>query len=193
MDQDATEETKPKTLAGKITNAAVVTILWIADLTLDHILRRRQNERTIQPTKRITFPPPLKRQLLNEQNRQCMYCGERKTTKTTDVDHKDPVVRGGENERYNYQILCKPCNQRKGMQTDGEFRQRYAELLPRFHHGQALMPPERPTPQKAFRQLTKETEMAETAREFKRTKYISPPARRSQEQSWEYPVSSAQR
>ena len=168
--------------------------------------------------------------------------------------HKDPVVRGGENERYNYQILCKPCNQRKGMQTDGEFRQRYAELLPRFHHGQALMPPERPTPQKAFRQLTKETEMAETAREFKRTgnqrkgmqtdgefrqryaellprfhhgqalmpperptpqkafrqltketemaetarefkrtKYISPPARRSQEQSWEYPVSSAQR
>ena len=170
------EHKKPKDgqLATKIAKAAIDTTLWAADLSIDHMLRRREDERTIRPTKRISFPPSLKRQLLNEQNRQCMYCGERKSTKTTDIDHKVPVVRGGVNDKENLQILCKPCNQRKGMQTDEEFRGRYAKLLPKPRAGQKLKPPEQPIRQRAFRDLTKETQMANTVAQYKKTRYISP-------------------
>ena len=150
------QETRTQSLAGKVAKATVETTLWLADITIDYILRRRQDERTIRPTKRITFPASLKRQLLLQQNRQCMYCGERKSIRTTDIDHKHPVVRGGKNEKANLQLLCKPCNQRKGMQTDGEFRERYARLLPKSRRGQGPTPPGQPIPQKAFRQLTKE-------------------------------------
>ena len=168
------EEPETHSWLKKASKATAAMTLWAADLTIDHMLRRRKDERTIKPTKRITFHPRLKRELLNDQDRRCMYCGERKSTKTTDIDHKDPVVRGGENERANLQILCRPCNQRKGMQTDEEFRERYAKLLPKFRPGQAPLPPQQPIPQKAFRELTKETQLATTARQFKKTKYISP-------------------
>ena len=168
------QETRPQSLAGQVAKGTIETALWMADLTIDYILRRRQDERTIRPTKRITFPASLKRQLLVQQNRQCMYCGERKSIRTTDIDHKHPVVRGGKNEKANLQLLCKPCNQRKGMQTDEEFRERYARLLPKSRRGQEPTPPKQPIPQKAFRQLTKETRLADTAKQFKRTKYISP-------------------
>lgn len=168
------EETRTPSWAWKASKAAADMTLWAADLAIDYMLRRRKDERTIRPTKRITFHLRVKRELLNEQDRRCMYCGERKSTKTTDIDHKHPVVRGGENERNNLQVLCRPCNQRKGIQTDEEFRSRYAKVLPRFRPSQKLVPPEQPIPQNTFRQLTKETELAATAKQFKNTKYISP-------------------
>lgn len=174
-DQDPEDEDpKGPQLATKIAKTAADTTLWAADLSIDYMLRRRQDERTTRPTKRTRFSLSLKRQLLSEQNRQCMYCGERKSTKTTDIDHKDPVVRGGVNKKENLQILCKPCNQRKGMQTDEEFRERYAELLPNSRTGQKPQPPEQRIRQGAFRELTKETRMAETATQYKKTRYISP-------------------
>ncbi len=174
VDVDEEKESRSPSLARKIAKTGADATLWAIDLTLDYMLRRRQNERTIKPTKRITFSPKLRRELLQEQNRKCMYCGAPKSIKTTDVDHKTPVIRGGPNEKSNYQILCKPCNQRKGAQTDEEFRKRYAELLPRFRRGQRPVPPEQPVSQKEFRRVTKETQMGESIREFKKTKYISP-------------------
>ena len=73
-EEDTDEEEAVAEGVGRKAAAAVAnTTLWMADLTLDYMLRRRQGERTIRPTKRITFPPRLRRQLLNEQNRQCMY------------------------------------------------------------------------------------------------------------------------
>ena len=171
-------ESKTKKVTGKIARgmaiAAKETTLWTADLTIDFILRTRQDERTTRPTKRIRFPPELKRRILRDQDSQCMYCGERKSTKTTDIDHMDPIVRGGSNDRPNLQILCRPCNQRKGMQTDQEFRQRYAKLLPKTKPGQTLSPPGQAIRQASFRQITKETQMAKSTKDFKRTKYISP-------------------
>jgi len=44
----------------------------------------------------------------------CLCCG---TTEDLTVDHIVPLVEGGANSFENCQILCRPCNSRKGTQT----------------------------------------------------------------------------
>ena len=152
----------------------LATLFWAMDIVLDFMLSRRRGERTILPTKRIYFSPALKRELFQTQDRRCMYCGARKTLANFDIDHMDPVVRGGSNAKSNLQLLCKPCNQRKGMSTDQEFRQRYRSLVhPRRTRGRAT-PPTTVIPQHQFRRVTKETSTAAGVRQFKVTRYISP-------------------
>ena len=51
----------------------------------------------------------------------CLYCREPITVRNFSLDHKIPVSRGGTLEAYNAEIICLPCNQRKGALTDCEF------------------------------------------------------------------------
>jgi CRISPR/Cas system Type II protein with McrA/HNH and RuvC-like nuclease domain len=64
------------------------------------------------------------------QKGRCSYCGRIHRTDYLEVDHKYPLSRGGGNEVGNLQLLCTPCNMRKGIQSDEEFRRRYRRLLP---------------------------------------------------------------
>ena len=146
-------------------------LLWCLDICINLMLKGRKNERAIKPTKRKPFSAQLKRELMHAQKSKCMYCGHIKTSNQTDIDHIYPVVRGGSNERSNLQILCKPCNQRKGMQTDEEFRVRYGSVMPK--KGKSFDPPNKPIPQQKFRDITKTTEMASSTRKFKNSRYIS--------------------
>ena len=57
-----------------------------------------------------------------------MYCGGRQRPDLMDIDHKDPLARGGSNHRDNLQLLCRTCNTRKGSKTDREFRRMYQEV-----------------------------------------------------------------
>lgn len=59
------------------------------------------------------------------QGGKCKYCGVRLQSAYMEVDHKVPLSRGGSNERRNLQLLCGPCNRRKGSATDSEFRRKY--------------------------------------------------------------------
>ena len=138
------------------------TLIWL-------MLRTRTDERTIRPTERVTWPKSLKRQLMRRQNNVCAYCGKRRTAPSFDIDHMTPVVRGGSNEASNLQVICRPCNQRKGDQTDAEFRARYSRLVPQ----RQLTPPRRPIEQRDFREETQLTTAMDSVRQFRRTRFIS--------------------
>src|SRR5277367_2081911 len=54
----------------------------------------------------------------------CYYCNELISILTCSPDHRVPVSRNGSLNLDNLELLCKPCNIRKGKLTDTE----YAEL-----------------------------------------------------------------
>ena len=81
-------------------------------------------------TSRIVFPRSVKNQLFMAQKGRCSYCGRTHRIRYLEIDHKHPFSRGGGNEIDNLQLLCIPCNMRKGIQSDEEFRRRYHRLLP---------------------------------------------------------------
>lgn len=128
----------------------VIVALLMADWLIWVMLRTRSNERRIRPTKRVTWPNGLKQELMKRQDNTCGYCGYRRIARTLDIDHMIPAVRGGSNDVSNLQVICRPCNQRKGLQTDLEFRARYSRLVP----ATPLTPPQRRITQNEFKEET---------------------------------------
>lgn len=108
---------------------------------------------------RKRFTDDLKRKLCQDQDYRCMYCGRRRAFSDLEIDHKTPVQRGGSDGVRNLQVLCPPCNKRKGNQTDQEFRRRYRELLPRRQE-----PPSPAVRQDAFDMVTATTDRPRNAR-----------------------------
>ena len=147
----------------------VVAARWLADVSIRVMLMTRSNERRVRPTERVNWPKGLKRQLMKRQNNTCVYCGYRRIASSMEIDHMNPVVRGGSNDTGNLQVICRPCNLRKGIQTDDEFRSRYARLVPR----RRLTPPGRRISQKEFSEETGLTTQAGSVRAFRRTRFIS--------------------
>ena len=109
--------------------------------------------------RRIVFPRSVKNQLFMAQKGRCSYCGRVNRIRYLEVDHKHPVSRGGGNDIGNLQLLCTPCNLRKGIQSDEEFRLRYQRLLPA--DGSI---PQHPIPQAEF---TDETQRTRASREVR--------------------------
>ena len=95
---------------------------------------------------RTKFSPDLKKEILKAQGGKCMYCGARQRVDLMDIDHKNPLARGGSNSNRNLQLLCHTCNNRKGTKTDKEFRHMYK------HTGIPQTPtmPSKPILQSAF-------------------------------------------
>ena len=147
----------------------VLVSLWAADGLIRLMLFIRANERRIRPTERVTWPRGLKQRLMRQQDNTCVYCGYRRTAASLDIDHIIPVVRGGSNNEDNLQVICRPCNIRKGIQTDEDFRTRYARLVPQ----RRLTPPGRRISQKEFRDETRRTSQGDSVQHFRRTRFIS--------------------
>ena len=96
--------------------------------------------------------PSLKqwRELLHpKQGGKCMYCGVKIRKGDGTVDHKKPFADGGKETPANMQLLCAPCNTRKGKLTDAEFRRRFKSVLP------AKLPPVKPIPLSKFEAVAK--------------------------------------
>ena len=113
---------------------------------------------TSQNRIRRRFSDDLERKLCQDQDYRCMYCGRKRAFSDLEIDHKKPVQREGSDNVRNLQVLCPPCNKRKGNQTDQEFRRRYRELLPK-----TKQPPESAIRQDAFDMVTATTNRSRAA------------------------------
>ena len=143
--------------------------LWIADVLIELMLFTMANVLRIRPTERISWPKGLKQRLMRRQDNTCVYCGYRRNAAFLQIDHMMPVYRGGSNNEDNLQVICRPCNLRKGIQTDEEFRTRYSRLVPQSR----LTPPSGRISQKEFKNETRRTTQSASVQHFKRTRYIS--------------------
>lgn len=143
-------------------------MLKVVDLYIDFLLFIGQGDRKIRPTQRVSLDKYRSR-LFKDQGGKCKYCGAPKRKANFQIDHIDPVVMGGSNDYENLQLLCPPCNQRKGIQSDAEFRQRYKSLLPA-----GKRTPQSVIPQDRFKAVTRKTTESERVKAFRKTKYWSP-------------------
>ena len=98
--------------------------------------------------------------LYRKQKGRCMYCGCRLGIHHFHVDHKNPINRSGSNTIRNKQLLCGPCNSRKGDLTDGEFRRTYKLRGSRV----AKSPPKKKIPQEYFQRISREIAAKNAAR-----------------------------
>jgi len=89
-------------------------------------LRRRINEakrRARANSTLICFTSLDVINLMDKQSGRCAACAVQ-TGKKYHVDHIVPLSLGGDNSRFNIQILCPNCNLRKGSLLQNEFMQR---------------------------------------------------------------------
>ena len=135
-------------------------------------------------THRVVFPRTVKNQLFMAQKGRCFYCGRTHRVRYLEIDHKYPLSRGGGNEIGNLQLLCTPCNMRKGIQSDEEFRRRYKRLLP--DDGSI---PQHPIPQHDFTDETQRTKASREVRAIYHERFSA--YRRSQGGGWGLLVAAA--
>ena len=60
------------------------------------------------------FTKSMKMQAFERQEGVCPHCKEKFSVEDMEGDHIDPWAEGGKTEAENCQMLCKPCNRRKG-------------------------------------------------------------------------------
>jgi len=53
-------------------------------------------------------------EVLRQQGGKCLRCG---TSDDLSMDHVVPLVKGGADDPDNIQVLCRPCNSKKGIKT----------------------------------------------------------------------------
>lgn len=103
--------------------------------------------------KRKSFSAALKQELHKAQSGKCMYCGRKSSIDLMDIDHKNPMAKGGSDQKRNLQLLCRTCNTRKGATTDRQFRTKFKSIgVP-----QNQAPPDKVIPQSKFEAVAKQT------------------------------------
>jgi len=63
----------------------------------------------------------IKKWLKNQEPYTCYYSGEKVTLKNMNIDHKQPVSRGGDNKLENLCVCSASMNRAKGNMTEEEF------------------------------------------------------------------------
>ena len=84
----------------------------------DDIVREEEYYSTQEIAKRVPVRKWYGEKLYVEQHGKCKKCGEHEKFKAMDVDHIQPLSKGGNNDLNNLQLLCRQCNARKGNKID---------------------------------------------------------------------------
>ena len=127
-----------------------------------------------KPRRRPRFSKRKRELLYKSQRGRCMYCGIKLGMAFFDIDHKIPFAKKGSDDVENLQMLCRPCNGRKGDMTDGDFRKKYK--LPGARSQEAKDPPEEQIPESYFEKISKQS-----SRKSRKKRA----ARRREEEEWE--------
>ncbi len=64
---------------------------------------------------RILRDEGFRNRILSRDGNQCRHC---KSTQDLSIDHIVPIWSGGTNRESNLQVLCRPCNSRKGTRVE---------------------------------------------------------------------------
>jgi 5-methylcytosine-specific restriction endonuclease McrA len=63
----------------------------------------------------------VKRAMMRDCSRRCVYCGECLDLSVATIDHVYPLAHGGANAPGNLVVACAPCNRLKGDMLPHEF------------------------------------------------------------------------
>ncbi len=81
----------------------------------------------LSPVKRKAWLATVLDDMLKAQGSKCAICETYIDAGSFEVDHVIPYSRGGGNERTNLQLLCMPCNRKKGSSVEPKALVRYLE------------------------------------------------------------------
>lgn len=85
----------------------------------------RANKRQRKIRKRATIVS----ELTKLQRGRCAYCREKLVPDGIQIDHIEPMARGGPNSRRNYQLACPSCNNAKSAKDPIMYAQEIGRLL----------------------------------------------------------------
>jgi 5-methylcytosine-specific restriction endonuclease McrA len=57
------------------------------------------------------------RLMMDKQDWRCMYCKDKITFRTCEIDHVYPIIKGGDHYLYNVVLTCRVCNNLKRDRT----------------------------------------------------------------------------
>lgn len=98
-----------------LTSADVLALITSRDLRRDDTLSRAHSLAAMKqrpvPSRRQAVSPDIRQLVWHRDGGQCRTCG---SNTELQFDHVIPIAMGGSSTEDNLQILCGPCNRRKG-------------------------------------------------------------------------------
>lgn len=82
------------------------------------IMQDARERSGIRPNRRGSLSKDVRNRVYTRCGKKCAKCG---TDKRLQVDHIVPVSKGGSDSLTNLQVLCQPCNLKKGTKSNKEF------------------------------------------------------------------------
>ena len=77
-------------------------------------LRTSPFSRIVERRNRRDIPAPVRREVMDRDG-SCRHCG---AVDDLSIDHIVPFSRGGQDTVENLQVLCRPCNSKKGAKVE---------------------------------------------------------------------------
>ena len=101
--------------------------IWIESVKFDTALMQNPNISGVEYQHGELYGYQVKEYLLEKWSRQCAYCGKKDVV--LEVEHIEPLSKGGSNRISNLCIACVSCNKKKGSKPIKEFIKNKPDVL----------------------------------------------------------------